>query len=180
MLGELLDRQVLALERDGVSCRTGRGERDERSYRELAFLQGFDHLGADGAGRSDHRHGVQFFVLHAVYSNSKIEVLASFNTRVCRRITRRCSWCCDIAAVEDPRNAAPSGSHAARLWNPGNGWRVAGALSPMRISPRQASAEQSGARAAERQDPFAYGSNLFCRRNSTATSRAGRCSPSTW
>src|SRR5437667_5246831 len=80
MLGELLDRQVLALERDGVSCRTGRGERDERSYRELAFLQDFDHLGADGAGRSDHRHGVQFFVLHAVYSNSKIEVLASFNT----------------------------------------------------------------------------------------------------
>src|SRR5438876_12367856 len=129
MLGELLDRQVLALERDGVSCRTGRGERDERSYRELAFFQDFDHLGADGAGRSDHRHGVQFFVLHAVYSNSKIEVLASFNTRVCRRITRRCSpiagrfanaeagitgnshslgggWSGRVEwAVEDPRNA---------------------------------------------------------------------------
>ena len=82
MLGELLDRQVLALERDGVSCRTGRGERDERSYRELAFLQDFDHLGADGAGRSDHRHGVQFFVLHAVYSNSKIEVLATGPVRL--------------------------------------------------------------------------------------------------
>ena len=55
------------------------------------------------------------------------------------------------AALRVSSTAAMSQRRELVTHSIGNGWRVAGAMSPARIG---LSSEQPGARAAERQDPF--------------------------
>src|SRR5262249_10515730 len=62
VLFELLNSDFFAAEFQLFSDRTGRGEQRQRPDREIAFLQGFQHLNADGASSADHCH--MRFLIH--------------------------------------------------------------------------------------------------------------------
>ena len=61
VLRQFRDRDVLALEFQFLAHRTRGSKQGQLAHREIALLEGLDHLDADGTSRADYGH-VRLFV----------------------------------------------------------------------------------------------------------------------
>ena len=84
------DRNRLIPESQSLTHRTRRGQQRQLPYRELTFLERFDHLDADGTRRTDH-------------SNMRIAI---HKGRLLYRTGRRCQTCPQF----EEHQAKPAGS----------------------------------------------------------------------